>query len=788
MNIRKCYIENFGKFHEYNHEFTEGLNVINEKNGWGKSTLATFIKAMFFGFDSTNKRAVSENERKKYYPWQGGKFGGNLEFEIDGKVYEIERFFGLKDKEDTFKLYNKTTNCESNDYSKNIGEEIFKIDRQAYERSTYIPQQDIAVEINDSLSAKLSNILESENDINSSEAAINRITTIMKEYKKIGNKGRINELETKINNKKRELEYAEKNEELINERNKKIEKIKSEIKILEEEKNKNQEKINLSIEQEKNKIKKERYEELCKIVKQDEEELEKLKKYFSNKTPDETEVKRYEEITYQLDNLLARLDETVIENKDRERYEKIKDKFTGKEISEEIINNYYSEYNEVKKLENELKILNEKLTVQEEMEKIEEERIEAEKKKQNNNKIIISILIIIIGIILGTVVLNYLYAISVLGLIILLLPKKKENTKTRENTSKNEILQKIQELDLKKSNLNQRVIDFVNMFNDGQEWSYIAEEYKIYEKISSIKNEYKEFKNLSELINNTEKKTLEYKNNIDELVDEISNKLEHYFNMALNKNNIIEFNAICKKIIFEIKNKKIDFGNLVLKIEADKKSKANYEGENNLQEIELSLKNNIENKEELIKINNEISKNINDLVNQKSYDENEMNRLINTQVTPQEIEDEIANLEQELVELSYKYNILDKTQKYLAKAKEEFSSHYLKGMTDGFKKYINLINDDDLNTNIDVKLNVKVQEFGEKKEIEYLSVGYRDLIGICMRLALVDALFENEKPFVILDDPFVNLDKDKIERARELVAGLSEKYQVIYFVCHESRE
>ena len=188
MNLRKCYIENFGKLHQFEYEFSEGLNIINKSNGWGKSTFATFIKAMFYGFDTSNKRAISENERKKYYPWQGGKFGGNLEFEINGKIYEIERFFGIKDKDDTFRLYDKTTNCESYDFSQNIGEEIFKLDRQAYERSTYISGQAISVEINDSLSAKLSNILENENDINTSEEAINRIVSIMKEYKKTGDR------------------------------------------------------------------------------------------------------------------------------------------------------------------------------------------------------------------------------------------------------------------------------------------------------------------------------------------------------------------------------------------------------------------------------------------------------------------------------------------------------------------------------------------------------------------------------------------------------------------------
>ena len=105
MRIRKCYIENFGKLHEVKYEFSEGLNVINEQNGWGKSTLANFIKAMFFGLDASQKRSIEENERKKYFPWQGGNFGGNLEFEAKGKVYEIERFFGKKEKEDTFKLY-----------------------------------------------------------------------------------------------------------------------------------------------------------------------------------------------------------------------------------------------------------------------------------------------------------------------------------------------------------------------------------------------------------------------------------------------------------------------------------------------------------------------------------------------------------------------------------------------------------------------------------------------------------------------------------------------------------
>ena len=777
MNIRRCHVENFGKLQNFNYEFSKGLNIINEKNGWGKSTFATFIKAMFFGFDSSNKRAISENERKKYYPWQGGKFGGNLEFEINGKIYEIERFFGLKDKEDTFKLYNKITNCESNDFSENIGEEIFKIDRQGYERSTYIPQQSIPIEINDSLSAKLTNILEGENDINTSEEAINRITTIMKEYKKIGNKGKINELEAKINNKKRELEYVQKNEELINERNIKIEKIKSEIKLLEENKNKNQEKINQINEQEKNKIKKDRYEEICNTLKIDEEELRKIEEYFNGTIPEENKLRQHEEITYKLDTLIAKLDECVIEDEDREKHKNLRAQFKENEISEKTIEDNYLNLNKIEDIKKELIILNERLENQEKIEKLKNEN-----QKQKNTKKLIAILIVLLGIVLGVFLSKYLFGISIIGIIIFILGlNKKEKDNSQE--IKNKILSEINNKNTELIMLEETLEKFLEKFEKNQKNPENNQE-----KIKKIKNSYFLFENLEKVINNKENKRLKIQKEIDELTDDLYGELINYLNINIDRNNINGFNKTCKNILTEINNKKREYNNLLLKLENDKKIKQKYEDDNKIEEIISYNSNLVGNKEQLLIQDEEISKKIRELINQKSYDENEINRLINTSVTVEEIEEEIENLEQELLEVNIKYNILDKTQKYLIKAKEQFSAYYLKDMTEGFEKYINIISEEKLDTNIDVKLNVKVQEYGEKKEIDYLSTGYKDLIGICMRFSLVDALFENEQPFIILDDPFVNLDKDKIEKAKELVKELSKKYQVIYFICHESRK
>jgi len=58
---------------------------------------------------------------------------------------------------------------------------------------------------------------------------------------------------------------------------------------------------------------------------------------------------------------------------------------------------------------------------------------------------------------------------------------------------------------------------------------------------------------------------------------------------------------------------------------------------------------------------------------------------------------------------------------------------------------------------------------------------------LCMRFALVDALFTGEKPFVILDDPFVNLDDEHTAEALRMLKELAKDRQIVYLVCNSSR-
>ncbi len=140
MRLIECYIENFGKLSRFSYHYDDGLNIFCRENGWGKTTFAAFIKAMFYGLGASRSSVASKNERLRYLPWQGGNCGGTLTFSIGEETYRIERSFGSEASLDTFALYDCRTGLASTAYSEKIGEELFEIDAEGYERSTFISE------------------------------------------------------------------------------------------------------------------------------------------------------------------------------------------------------------------------------------------------------------------------------------------------------------------------------------------------------------------------------------------------------------------------------------------------------------------------------------------------------------------------------------------------------------------------------------------------------------------------------------------------------------------------
>ena len=107
----------------------------------------------------------------------------------------------------------------------------------------------------------------------------------------------------------------------------------------------------------------------------------------------------------------------------------------------------------------------------------------------------------------------------------------------------------------------------------------------------------------------------------------------------------------------------------------------------------------------------------------------------------------------------------------------------LKGTSPPFTKWRERKNSGSKNQSRSIRL----EENDKIHVAEGYSTGYCDLIDFCMRLALVDTLFEKEQPFLILDDPFVNLDADRLEKALELLSVMAANKQIVYFVCHPIR-
>ena len=54
-------------------------------------------------------------------------------------------------------------------------------------------------------------------------------------------------------------------------------------------------------------------------------------------------------------------------------------------------------------------------------------------------------------------------------------------------------------------------------------------------------------------------------------------------------------------------------------------------------------------------------------------------------------------------------------------------------------------------------------------------------------MALVETMLVDTSPFLVLDDPFTNLDNKKLVEAINLLKEISNEYQIIYMVCHNSR-
>lgn len=891
MILEKCYIAGFGRLTDQSFTFSQGLNEILEENGWGKTTFAVFLKAMFYGMEYAPRRS-GLTEREHYRPWGNAAYGGTLEFSIGLKKYRIERRFGHSDKEDEFAIYDAETNLPTDDFSENIGEEIFEVDRESFEKSIFVPQGALETEITSRLNAKLGGLGAVQDDMNQFDAAVKAIDEARKVYTSTSrvNPGKIKLLTDEIKVQKEKSDqiatlqkaYDAKSQMLLDKRAelRKLEFKKSQLSdslasIARSEKSvgvyqAKQDSLNRQeevlkglddffaqglptneeidgwearereIELDKN------HRDILREKMPDPDEEDFLKELFSDNTIEKSDIEQWKDKAADIKSIRMKGEHVQMSEEDRTQLAGLKDFFKQGEPTDEEMQKELSDVSRLNELSGQMKSLSD--TYQRHRNAIKS-RLQTTKVEEGMFRpVILGIIVAVFfiagfvfismddgGMIAEVIGLGSIAAGIAFGIVFIMqiFHNRKNRSKYMES-AQGEMIES--EKDLWKlreeyNALDSSISSFIKRYpveaKDKQQAlleihrkkdrydTLLAEEQKYNENTSGMMEDLSSLQlSLYTSLDRYAKifgVNLYEDANVGDLIEKIDEKYSEYIEFEKNEQDYQRLAAsISSKLsgllmILKAFPLKSDFSDPAACIREIRANALLYtQTQAQVDELKNELKSlHVENLEsdgktlqdlqyEQKQIDEEISK-------QKQYiadDAKELEERSATLLECEEARENLKELDARKAEYDKKVKLLEDTKKYLSLAKENFLKVYMGPLRERLNYYLKSIypdTDDAILTDdfeLDMNLSVSVtgkSGGGKTRSIDYMSTGYQDLASFCSRAALIDVLFRREQPMIILDDPFVNFDADKITDARKMMSTLSEKYQIIYFTCHKSR-
>ena len=713
MIIEACHIAQFGKWKDADFSFSPGKNSFLWDNGYGKTSFIYFFKLMFYGVSGDRKQDLEENERKHYMPFQGASFGGRIIFRIGEKRYRLERSFGLKKSEDSFRLFDEDSGKESKDYSENIGEELFSLDAESFQRVCMISHEDLHFSMNSRMHAKLGNVAEDQEDMKKFQ----QVQTILKDginalspNRRTGNIFKLKMQEEELSSGlygKEALENAVLSiEKEVLSLTEKETRRKEEGKALEAELNQRiSEKDSLgkwmSYAQKKEEWEKAeyRYENALKWYYQDRfSDIPEEKKALLWKE----EMQSLQEQIHSIKKEIEKVSEAGGENVDVENIGVEAGKEGGivlplEEASAPGASRAKRDTSKNETLTNET--------------------------FQNGTKEMGQY---------GTSP-AVLFALAGLGLVFVLLFFGKLFGMPLVLPSALFLLLGILSFSL----------CFFLWWSGEQKrraWKEKQEEEEARQrKLQAIR-----FASLEELLSRFHK--LE---DMQDLEREERERKEEYLRFVEEAGGEQSFSLL------EEKQKEWEEGPSL---------------EESRRKLEEFRKEEEERREEIRKKRAERESKVRDLEFME-----EQERLL-------------LEKKEEREALERRYNLLQKTKAYLEMAKERFALQYKEPILDAFQKYFQSISTEPLQFQMSEDLELSFVDRGLSREQGYLSEGLQDLCRFCQKLAIFDAMFREEKAFLLLDDPFSHLDEKNGARARALLEELAESRQIFYFTCSEERK
>ncbi len=776
MKLISCHIENFGKLNNVDYTFDDKITEIIENNGFGKSTFAAFIKAMFYGFN-TDGRSKLKKERERYIPWQGGKFGGTVVFSVNKKSYRVEREFGHDARGDKFKLYDAETNLPSDDFSAGqFGEEIFKIDSEAFMKTALLKESDCDTQMNSSMNTKMGVLEGFDNDMNNVDEALTLLDTeATRLVQKKGKNGVINKLETERSELSETIKVKDAVEEAIKKLTRRKEEARKEAEKLKNDLEELKKKRSNAAKYVQKKSAEEIYEKLVKNKDEREKKVKDSECTFGKSVPEISDVNtriENEKKLEKLNNDVAALNKSI----NFSEYKAFENRFASGIPEDSEVKELSAALDDKKIRETEIR--SKKIN-------LDNARHEEDKKKEsieeyNRRLKIARILLVITGVLTlaGTLILYfcqakknyYTFLFAIIPLFIFVICLLLKNKKYEESPYISKL-----ESDIKEDG--EAVAKTNDMFKSFKtKYASLKLENEDVQELYGIKKDIERFKNLG--ISIAELKEAERK--ADGFGKATGNKeflAEH--NMAAV--HVLDELIAMKGNLNELSQKKEEYDRAVKELTEFKDSDKYALVKDDtvfFEEITPEQLNN-----DITALETKIDE------NKITADEiaSDLESRLETTEKISAAEDRLLEVNQEIDLLKKKHRNLLKANEFLEIAKINFTKEHTEPLFKSFSKCYRIVSGESPDDNFFLDANAGIHEIkqGVQRDIDSMSSGGRDLVGLCMRMSFIDRMYSDEKPFLLLDDPFVHFDNKRLEGGKRLLRYLANDYQIIFMSCHE---
>ena len=194
MRIKDLDIASFGKLSDRKISLDERITVVFGRNEAGKSSIASFIKYMLYGFDASKKNDVASNHKKKYMPWSTGECSGSMTFtSADGKTYTATRKTAQRSQNTVFDSDGMPLTED------NAGDFFLGVNENTYKKTAFIGQSEAVFSDGGELDAAIRNIVFSGDEEVDSAKAVSKLDDIRKYYLgKTGRSGLIYEIDKEL--------------------------------------------------------------------------------------------------------------------------------------------------------------------------------------------------------------------------------------------------------------------------------------------------------------------------------------------------------------------------------------------------------------------------------------------------------------------------------------------------------------------------------------------------------------------------------------------------------------